>query len=325
VRAEKVALACQQISQWAEVNGSLATALAFAQAAALACPGDAATGFKVGRLAWRHGEQARAETWFRRTIALARQSGDWASYALAFIGLGTLYRQRGNLPAARKFFVRSWRAASRHSLHNIAGNASHDLHVVATAAGRSAEAMKYARRAFEHYGQGNPRVPNLAHDVAYFWMTEGAFERALAVFQACLPTLSEPAERIATLSNVARAAGGVRDRDVFQEAWMQVWTAFDKGTGPFISAEALLELAHGAVSLGDWDRAELAAGRAHDIARERREGRIQLAAESLLDAVRGYRAAKAAALTVPAPEVDAEADAFADELVHSLNEYAVAG
>jgi hypothetical protein len=88
VRAEKVSFACQQISQWAEVNGSLATALAFAQAAALACPGDAIAGLKVGQLARRHGEHARSETWFRRTNALARQSGDWASYALAFLGHG---------------------------------------------------------------------------------------------------------------------------------------------------------------------------------------------------------------------------------------------
>jgi tetratricopeptide (TPR) repeat protein len=324
VRAEKVALACQQISQWAEVNGSLATALAFAQAAALACPGDAIAGLKVGQLARRHGEHARSETWFRRTIALARQSGDWASYALAFLGLGVLYNQRGNLPAARKFLIRSWRAASRHSLHNIAGGASHDLHVVATAAGRPAEALKYARRAFDHYGRNNPRLPHLAHDVAYFWMTEGAFERAFAVFEAVLPTIQVPAEQVAVLSNIARAAGGAGKEEAFRRAWERVWDCFEHDGCHEASAEGLLELSHGAVSMGDWDRAERAAQLAHEVARERREGRIQLAAESLLDAVHGYRAAEAAVPMALAPETDAEADAFADELVHSLNEYAVA-
>src|SRR5690606_3206737 len=63
---ETVALACRQIVQWAEARGSLATALAFAQNAALACPADAAAAFTVGRIARIAADYARAEVWFRR-------------------------------------------------------------------------------------------------------------------------------------------------------------------------------------------------------------------------------------------------------------------
>src|SRR5688500_20400032 len=72
ITEEMVALSCRRISQWSDDDGLLATALAFAQAAATVTPGDAVAAFAVGKLARRRAEYARAETWFRRTIALAR-------------------------------------------------------------------------------------------------------------------------------------------------------------------------------------------------------------------------------------------------------------
>mgnify|MGYP006147039381 CR=1 FL=1 len=122
-REETVSLACRQVSLWADERGSMATSLAFAQAAAVVTPGDPATSFAVGKLARRRAENARAETWFRRTIGLGRQAKDWASYSEAFLGLGNLYIQRGNYPAARRFHIRGLRAARRHGLRDIVARA----------------------------------------------------------------------------------------------------------------------------------------------------------------------------------------------------------
>src|SRR4051812_20807023 len=63
-RAETVELACQHIAHWADGHGYTATAIAFAQAAALTVPYDAGAAYAVGRVARRRAEYARAETWF---------------------------------------------------------------------------------------------------------------------------------------------------------------------------------------------------------------------------------------------------------------------
>jgi tetratricopeptide (TPR) repeat protein len=117
--SDAVARACHEISQWADEGGLPATALAFAQAASLASPANAAAGFRVGQLARKKGETARAETWFRRTIGLARQAKDWVSYSEAFLALGDLYLRRGKRPTAEHLYVRGRRAAKRHSLHAL--------------------------------------------------------------------------------------------------------------------------------------------------------------------------------------------------------------
>jgi tetratricopeptide (TPR) repeat protein len=120
---ETVASACIQTSQWAEVHGWTATALGFAQAAALARPAEAESALRVGRLAEQREERARSETWLRRTITMARRSADWTSYTAALLRLGHLYRHRGNKRVAKRFFVRALRASSRRSLQSMRAEA----------------------------------------------------------------------------------------------------------------------------------------------------------------------------------------------------------
>ncbi|MDP9349296.1 MAG: hypothetical protein M3P24_09190, partial [Gemmatimonadota bacterium] len=208
---EVVTGACGEISHWAEEHELMATALAFGQAAALASPRNPVTGLRVGKLARKKGENARAETWFRRTVGLARQAKDWASYAEAFLWLGNLYVQRGSFPVARHLFIRSARAAKRHSLRNVHAGALHDLLVVAVLTGNIQEAASLARAAFDTYGTEHPRLPALAHDIAYFWMRLGQFEPALAVVEVLLPEMRTAASRMVVLGSIARAAGGVGD------------------------------------------------------------------------------------------------------------------
>jgi tetratricopeptide (TPR) repeat protein len=318
VSAQRVALACRQVAQWAESSGKLATALAFAQAGAVACPGDASTAFKVGQIARRRAEYVRAETWFRRAIALGRQEGDWVSYSLGFAGLGTLYMQRGNIPKARALQMRCLRAAKRHSLRDVQGGACYDLHVIATASGQPEEAQRYARAAFEAYGPRHPNLPRLAHDVAYFWMTQGQFAPALSVFLALESHFKLPSDRLVVMSNAARAAGGLGNTEFFERVWSEVWNASDSKLRIEYCAEMFLELARGAASLKQWDRAEVAAQRSFDRAQGRAERRIELEAESVLDMVRRQMSAVCSSQETALARQVEEVDSLAEQFVMSL-------
>jgi tetratricopeptide (TPR) repeat protein len=322
VMAERVSIACRHVSQWAEQRGKLATALAFAQAAAIACPGNAAAAYKVGQMARRRAEYVRAETWFRRAIALGRQQGDWTSYALGFSGLGNLYVQRGSFPRARSYHTRALRAAKRHCLRSIQGDAYHDMHVIATASGQEEQALEYARGAFACYGPGHVKLPALAHDVAYFWLTQGYFGSALTVFQALMPLLENSSYGIYVLPNVARAAGGSGNRRTYEAAWERFRDWAQAGAAMDGYAEGLLEFARGATSLKDWEHAEQTARAAVEAARARGEARIELAAEALLESIRSDCRAEAVANVKLPAELEAT-EVFAEELVRSLEHCAV--
>lgn len=318
-RAETVELACQHIAHWADLHGHSATAIAFAQAAALTVPHDAGAAYAVGRLARRRAEYSRAETWFRRAVALGRQSGDWTSYALAFSGLGNLYVQRGSLPAARRFHVRALRAARRHSLRAIQGSALHDLFVIAAQSDQVDEAERYARGAFESYGPEHPRLAALANDIAYFWVERGHFAPALTVFEALLPHMMRQEDRLVCLANIVRAAAGAGERRLFEQMWDEVWDGLSRDDGTENGAQVLLELAHGAGQLGEMERAERAAERAVKTARERGENKTLMSAEAVLDSVRRGRAARGKAVEAPRPEAPEETELFATDIVRSLN------
>jgi tetratricopeptide (TPR) repeat protein len=123
----EVSRACVQAAQWAIAAGRLATALDFSQAAALGQPSDATAALNVGRLASQLGERARAETWFRRTITVARRGQDWDPYATALLELGRLYLERNNRRAARRFLIRAARAAARRGFSSLRDAAQEEL------------------------------------------------------------------------------------------------------------------------------------------------------------------------------------------------------
>jgi Tfp pilus assembly protein PilF len=310
LKEEQVARACRVISEWAYEKGKYHTALAFAQNAALAGQSNAAAAHWVATIAGRMNDHARAEGWFRRAVGLARQSRDWRMYSLAFGGLGNLYIRRGNLPAARRLHTRALRGARRGGMRREQAAALHDLFVVAAETGNTAEAERLARHALEAFGTRNTRLHILAHDVAYFWMEQGHFGRALVVFKAVLPLVGHRVERIMVLANLARAAGGVADSQTLEETVARIDSLIAEPELRIAAGRALIEVARGYFSLNDFDRAERAALGALASATEFREAKIQFAAESLLAAVRDRRTA---ATEIPASVESAHA-AYGDEL-----------
>lgn len=318
MRDDQVARACRQLSEWCDDHGRLGSALAFAQSAALAARGDATAAFWVATIAGRLNDHARAEAWFRRAVGLARQSRDWRMYSRAFGGLGNLYIRRGNLPAARRLHTRALRGARRGGMRREQAAALHDLFAVAVESGNSAEAERFARLALEAYGTRNRRVHVLAHDVAYFWMDHGHFTRALPVFQAVLPLIDRPVERLFVLANVVRAAGGIGDAAIAESTAAEVDGLIGESELEQGIARAMLEVARGFLSLGQLERAGTAAQHAIDSAAAFRESKVRFAAEALLNEISERSVALPATRAATAGAETSTADQLAADFVRTL-------
>jgi tetratricopeptide (TPR) repeat protein len=255
---EMVSLVCLEVSRWALERSANGTALAYAQAAALASPEDAGPAQTVGALALHWGRGARAETWLRRCIGLARRGRDWPSYAQAYVELGNLYARRDRTAAARRYFTQAMRAARRHGLLGTRGAALHGLFLLAMEAGDLDDAERYAKASMRAYGRGHVRLPGLLHDIAYLWVTRENYPRAIPMLQKQLITRTEPAERALTQAVLARAAAGTGERRLYEEAWSSAWSLINRPGAREDHARTLLELARAAARLRDWIRMEQA-------------------------------------------------------------------
>lgn len=311
----EVADACTAIARWAEEEGHMNTALAYTQAASVASPRNARLALAVGQLARRRAELARAETWFRHTIMVARQIGDWEAYSRAYIALGNMFVARGNFPGAHRMHIKALRAARRKGMPQIQGMALHDLFVIADETGRDEQAEEYARQACRAYGPRHPSLPALAHDIAYFWMQRGHFARALEVFQSLEHHFTNPWQRALLLANIARAAAGTGNRDLFRKAWTQVSRMTKDPEVQPVVANATLELAFGAALLSEWDRAEQVATETYEAAVKTGQGKVRFRAEALLDSIRSGRAVD---MNKTAPKASNKAEALANDLLRSL-------
>lgn len=322
-RRAAVALACKQVASWAQASRHSATALAFTQAAALVCPGDAELAHEVGRMARTQGEYARAESWHRRAIMLGRQTGAWDAYSRSYVSLGNLAVQRGNFPLARRCHLKAFRAARRNGLGEVQGMALHDLFFVALETESAGNAQRYARQAFRAYGARHTRIPYLAHDICCLWIREGQFSQALGVLQALLPHFSSDDERMLALANIARAAGAVRNHETFEGAWAEAQSLASLRSTGSRAAQALLNLSRGAAGLSMWDRAEAAAQQALELATSRAESQIVFEAEAVLESVLTHRAVAAA--PTPVDVVESEAAQMVEELLRALTAVEVVG
>ncbi len=281
-RPEAVGAVCLQIARWAEANDSLGTALAFAQGAAIASPGDAASGFLAGCLARKRGERARAETWLRRTIVLGRRNGDRMTLIQACLVLAEMQAERGDVDAARGLFLRAFRGARRSGFRELKGQALHGLFRLAAQGGRVDEADSYARSTLHAYGRRHPRVPQVARDIGTFWLERGKFPEALSALRLLLPFARHPTDRVEALAVVARAAAGAGNEEAFDDASREALQLLRRTPEEDLRSRPLLDLARGAAELQRWESAERAARLALDAAVRQGEDHASTRAEAML-------------------------------------------
>jgi Flp pilus assembly protein TadD len=315
----EVAGACAAIARWAEPRGATATALAFAEAAATACPEDAALAQGAGRLARRGAEYGRAESWYLRAAGLGRRSGDWGSYSMGWVGMGRIQLQKGNLPRARRHFLRALRTARRHGLGDAEGRALHFLCVADMESGDLESAEMWAKEVYRVHGPEHPDLPRVAHDLAQIWSLQGFCTRAQAVFRALLPHFGQPTDRLFVLSNMVRTAGRAGDRKTFEETWGAAWELTEDPAAVDGCALSVLDMARGAVFIGEHALAVQAAKRCIEAASSREEAKPKSEAEALLASLRLVQEREKATAALEASSWDETGDALAAEIIQGLN------
>jgi tetratricopeptide (TPR) repeat protein len=310
---DAIAHACLCVADWALENNGVATALAFAEAAALSWPQNPRYAWMAGRLLRRNGRSAEAERWIRRCIKTAASNRDYEMQVLGLDSLGNLLHERGKNPQSIRTLNDALRLARRHRLREREGEILHDLFVVTTWVGETENAHAYARSAFEIYQPGHSRIPALVHDVALYWMGRGYFSRAYSVLQHLPPLFDLAEERIKVYGGLARAAAGCHDRDVYHEAAQEVWTLASDPRAQASVPAALLEIARGAATLREWEQAERAIMKSVEVATYNGVADVLLHAEQARDAIinRSMKDEARAAMDVrAAPQVDALAAGF---------------
>jgi tetratricopeptide (TPR) repeat protein len=262
---EIASLVCIEISRWARDRGAMGTAVAFAQAAAHCTPEDAGPTVAVGALlrscAKDPQEIGRAATWLRRGIGLARRRGDWLRYGEALVEMGALHTRLDQREHATRHYEQAVRVAKRTGHRLVRAAALHGLMRLAMDAGDLTAAGTYGSTALRNYGPENPRTHDVLHDMAYLWVLEGQYERAVRILHAQLQRRHGPRERALTLGILARAYAmwGEDHRRDYQSAWSDAWSIINRpGSAGENHAQTLLQLAHAAASLRDWHQLDRA-------------------------------------------------------------------
>jgi tetratricopeptide (TPR) repeat protein len=250
----EIAAACAHVARWAYHHGFVDVEVAFAILACIVTPRDANMAFEAGRAARRQGRYEQAIECFRRSIALARRSGDDGTYASAYIGWGLLEQQRGRALAARKYLLHALRAAHRGKLDVLTGAAHYYLVALDAKSGDFDGGLKHAMSAFRRFHGKQDWLVALANNTGALFTEFSHFSGALPLFEAALARIQRQEDRLAILCNVGRAAAAIGDSARFNQVWLEVTGA------PLIvgelAAEALIELASGAGTLQQWRKAQ---------------------------------------------------------------------
>ncbi|HET7460677.1 MAG TPA: hypothetical protein VFJ82_05500 [Longimicrobium sp.] len=282
----QLSMCCLQISEWALGRGAVETSIEFNRLAALVWPTNARLAYVTGR---RYGSVCRfkdSDIWLRRAARIARWYADWEAFADALTSIGMLAYRQGNIPRARSFLDRALRVARRRGLRQLEGEILHDRFTVAFTSNEKTDAEALARAAYQRYLPSHERLPALAYDIAYYWLTRGYAARALPVLRLLRAHFPQPAAQFQVLCASARAAGALHDRTAFRAIWAEANDLMYVAQSSPVFGIALIDLGYGAAHLGDWVHAEAAFLRAAKAAPGKDQGEDRLLAEAALEAVR---------------------------------------
>jgi tetratricopeptide (TPR) repeat protein len=315
----RLVFAARSVARWAERRAAPGTRLAFTRAAAVALPEDPRLALETARIARDLGRTAEAEAWFRHTVRRSRGNA-WESYVWAFIGLGVMYVRAGNYPAAQSVFGRALRCARKRRMRALEASSLHHLFTCAAEGRDVALAYAYARAALEAYGTRHPRIPQLAGDLARFWMYLGQHARALPVFEAVEPLIPDLSERMITAANAARAAARAGHLARYAAARDRVAAMVAENVAGTRVADAWLIVAWADADAGRWAEAADAASRAVQLARTRDESEILVQAEAQLEALLARRIPSEGRSVAETPASERDGAVLADELLVRIAE-----
>jgi hypothetical protein len=249
--ASILCICCLEVAAWAYGGGMPETAIAFAQAGAVAAPEFGEAALHTGIYALRAGQVARAGTWLRRAVGVSRRERNRPAYAAALVELGALYEGGGRAEQAERFFRLGYRAGKRYASRSARMRAAHGLFRLARTRGDATCAAQFALAAQRVYEPDAGGGPALLLDLARFWTDQGQPDRARSALRWLAPArgLLVPAEQLASAALAARAFAvpGSRRKGLATAAAAVAWGMMeDAGIAEGVRFAAALDLAHAA-------------------------------------------------------------------------------
>jgi hypothetical protein len=246
-----VAICCLEVSAWARREKLVHTAIAFAQAGALASPDFAEAALHTAIATAAAGQKSRAKTWLRRTIGLARRDEDRATYATAVSELATLYEGQGDTARAVYLYRWAYRAGRRYKVRSVRFAAAYGLFRISRAQGRdgAAQFASAIQRAFRPHLLGGLAA---VLDVARFWVDQGNLDQARVALRQFSVGRGELACEAQLLSwaLTARAFAG-QEVGLATRAATEAWLLMgDTGISEAVRLTAAVDLAYAARSSG---------------------------------------------------------------------------
>lgn len=248
-----VAQCCAHIAAWASGTRARETALAYAQAAALALPEDADAALQTGACSLDAGQRARAEVWLRRAVGLGRRGRRWDAYSRAVFALARLHERAANPVRAVREYRLAHRAGLRHGVDEVRLGAARALLRLARASGDAERARNWAVAAQRAYRPGAPEATALLLELARFWLDAGRAADALPALRRlarreqsldAADRLSAVAMRARALAAASQAGSGQVSDDVFT-------LLRDPAVPAPVQVAAAVDLAHAAAAQGD--------------------------------------------------------------------------
>ncbi|HEX8245755.1 MAG TPA: hypothetical protein VF541_19740 [Longimicrobium sp.] len=287
ISAADVGRACHLVYAWADQRGLLEAAAHFAEAAAYADPEHPAYAVDAAwscRRVHVGGFLGRAAAWYQRAFVLSIHHGSHHDSLRSLTGYGALMQELGNLPEAKRAYLKAARRASRTGRKRRAAVAHHYLFALAAEHGEELDAVEHARAAFRLYPIHDERLPYLAHDYASFLLVRyNAYRPALRLVRRALPKIEQPELIVIAAGTLAWAAGGALLAEEFRAAErlaVQMASLYE-----LHAASALTAVASGARALGEWSAVFRYASMALPIARRRRDTWAETNSLALLAAV----------------------------------------
>ena len=284
VDGSSLAEACHLVSQWAAERPLMETALLFAEAAAIADPENPARANDAGLICRRAARDDRAHDWYLRAFGLAVRAESRNESLRALLGYGNLMKDLGRHADAKVYFQRAAQRAHNYGRRRQAGEAHHDLLTIAAELGAYQDGERHVRQALDLYSPQHPQLPGLAHDWAFLLIRLQYYTPAIRLLELALPKLVRPEVQTVVWGNLARAYGGARRQQQFNEAARRLLSFV--GLHEEFAPSALNGLAQGSWSFGEWEAAEKYALAALEVARARKEGGEERVAQSLIEKIR---------------------------------------
>lgn len=252
VDPELLTLDCLHVSAWARRYKAPRTALEFAQAGALTSPDFPEAALQTAACALDVGESERAETWLRRTIAVARRGGDWVAYSSAYILLGNIYREKKRLVSAERYLTLGFRAARRAGVPLARRDGAHGLFRIALVRGDMPTAVHMADIAQRRCVRQHPDATKLLLELARFWLDQGQPRRAGEALRRLPRPPRHPEDALDAAALTARALAEMGRRHSSRRAAERVWSLVrESSVSEDAVFAAVIDLARGAAERGD--------------------------------------------------------------------------